>query len=264
MSATGQNSPLGVRQLSGRRRHGLGDAQSVIGNTTGPCPDKPGSKPRTAHRRRRRPIPLPAPSPFAEPRTPASDEICRPSGGARPRNWESGRLYPGCYQPNCGTCYQSDHDRSVSQTRQNKPAHEYQRRDVQIIAAIGEIGEAIYGQWWRRHVARALGVHACTVSRWLQGKGRPTYDDLHRLMSVARTRYHAILAAHEAGREILRLLPPPPEKTPANKPARPVLEDLKLAAPAQASHSALQPIKPPTIHGPILPGRPPGAMRRPQ
>ena len=65
--------------------------------------------------------------------------------------------------------------------------------NMQIIAAFGE---ALYGPWWRRHVARALGVHACTVSRWLQGRGQPTFDDLHRLMSVARTRYHAILAAH--------------------------------------------------------------------
>jgi len=34
--------------------------------------------------------------------------------------------------------------------------------DVQIIAAIGE---ASYGPCWRRHVARARGVHACTVGR---------------------------------------------------------------------------------------------------
>jgi hypothetical protein len=36
---------------------------------------------------------------------------------------------------------------------------------VQTIAAIGE---AIYGPWWRRHVARALGVHVSTVGRWFQ------------------------------------------------------------------------------------------------
>src|SRR5262249_15286346 len=113
-------------------------------------------------------------------------------------------------------------------------------------------------------VASVLGVHACTITRWLQGRGRPTFEDLHRLMSVARTRYHAILAAHEAGREILRLLPPPAEKTPASERPRAIGEGPKPAAPAQAPSPALQPIKSPTIHGRLRPGRPPAQVRRPQ
>jgi hypothetical protein len=87
--------------------------------------------------------------------------------------------------------------------------------DVQIIAAIGK---AMYGPWWQRKVARDIGVHACTVGRWLRGIGEPDIDDLHRLMSVARTRDEAILAAHEAGRRALRLPRPPPQSSAAPKP----------------------------------------------
>ena len=91
--------------------------------------------------------------------------------------------------------------------------------DMQIIASMGQ---AIYGQWWQRHVARDLGVHACTIGRWLRGIGGPTVEDLHRLLIVARNRYQAILAAHEAGRQALRLIPPPPEPASPKKPPTPV------------------------------------------
>jgi len=133
--------------------------------------------------------------------------------------------------------------------------------DVQIIAALGE---ALYGPWWRRHVARAIGVHECSISRWLQGRGRPTFDDLYRLCAIARKRYSAILKAHQAGLELLKLLPPPAEEMPASKPPKPVVNGPKPAAPVQAPQPVLQPIKSPTIHGPVLPGRPSAPMRRPQ
>jgi transcriptional regulator with XRE-family HTH domain len=83
--------------------------------------------------------------------------------------------------------------------------------DMHIIAALGS---AIYGTWWRRHVARDLGVHFCTVGRWMRGVGAPEMRDLYRLLNVARRRYVALLTAHEAGRQALRLPAPRPELSP--------------------------------------------------
>src|SRR5262245_17443854 len=92
--------------------------------------------------------------------------------------------------------------------------------DVHIIAALGS---AIYGKWWRRHVARDLGVHSCTVGRWMRAVGAPEMKDLYRLLSVARERYEALLAAHAVGRQALKLVPPQrPESTWPTTPARPV------------------------------------------
>src|SRR5262245_23492747 len=53
------------------------------------------------------------------------------------------------------------------------------------------------------HVARNLGVHACMLNRWLQRRGRPTFDDLYRLLAVARARYSVVPEAHELAREVL-------------------------------------------------------------
>jgi hypothetical protein len=92
--------------------------------------------------------------------------------------------------------------------------------DVQIIAALGK---ALYGEWWRNETARALGVHASTIGRWLHGIGEPDIDDLHRLMSVARTRYEAILAAYEVGQQALRLPNPPPQRSTTQKTPAPAL-----------------------------------------
>src|SRR5262252_1137800 len=79
------------------------------------------------------------------------------------------------------------------------------------------------GDQGQRKVADDLGVHACTVGRWLRGIGEPAIDDLYCLMLVARTRYEAIQAAHEAGRRALRLPNPPPQPATTQKPLAPVL-----------------------------------------
>jgi hypothetical protein len=79
--------------------------------------------------------------------------------------------------------------------------------NMQIIVALGK---ALYGDWWRNSVARELGVHPCTVGRWLSGIGAPSAEDVHRLMAVAKPRYMAILAAYKAGQQALRLPNPPP------------------------------------------------------
>jgi len=98
--------------------------------------------------------------------------------------------------------------------------------DMHMIAALGS---AIYGKWWRRHVARDLGVHSCTVGRWMRGIGAPEMKDLYRLLAIARKRYEALLEAHEVGRQALRLPAPRPELSPPrpastwpSKPARAV------------------------------------------
>jgi len=57
-------------------------------------------------------------------------------------------------------------------------------------------------------MARDVGLPVSMLSRRLQGRGRPTFDDLYRLLAVARARYGAIPEAHEAGREVLKLEPP--------------------------------------------------------
>jgi hypothetical protein len=104
--------------------------------------------------------------------------------------------------------------------------------NMQIISSLGR---AIYGPWWRRHVARDLGVHACTVGRWLRGVGAPQVDDVYRLLSIARRRYEALQAAHEAGRQALRLPPPRPEPTWPSKPAKPVIGPGGRASPTPPS-----------------------------
>jgi hypothetical protein len=57
---------------------------------------------------------------------------------------------------------------------------------------------AMHGERWQRPIARDLGVNGRTIVRWLHGQGRPTTDDLRRLMAVAQQRSAAITAAAEA------------------------------------------------------------------
>jgi hypothetical protein len=60
------------------------------------------------------------------------------------------------------------------------------------------LGQAVHGPYWQRPTARDVGVDNKTVWRWTRGEGRPTSDDLRRLVAVARQRRADITAAIEA------------------------------------------------------------------
>jgi Helix-turn-helix len=59
------------------------------------------------------------------------------------------------------------------------------------------LGRATFGHEWRRPVARLVGVSTRTISRWIQGQGRPTDDDLRRLIIMARRHVQAVEVAYE-------------------------------------------------------------------
>jgi transcriptional regulator with XRE-family HTH domain len=89
------------------------------------------------------------------------------------------------------------------------------------------IGEALYGENWRRAVARQLGVDPSRIRRWLRGHGRPTIPQIIRLLEVANERREAILRAYN---DVLHQLPgrpatrddfPPVERGPP--PSKPHL-----------------------------------------
>jgi transcriptional regulator with XRE-family HTH domain len=105
--------------------------------------------------------------------------------------------------------------------------------DVQIVAALGK---ALYGQCWQRAVARDLGVHDCTIGRWLRGVGDPTLEDLLRMLAVTKHRIDRLLATYDAAVEGARLKPRQP--APVQPPARPEsvwnLKQKRDALPGQA------------------------------
>jgi hypothetical protein len=82
----------------------------------------------------------------------------------------------------------------------------------------------MHGERWQRPVARDLGVNSRTIGRWMRGEGRPTTDDLRRLVAVARQRGAAITAAAEDSVAYLRSFQwaaPAPEKQTPKKASAP-------------------------------------------
>jgi hypothetical protein len=72
-----------------------------------------------------------------------------------------------------------------------------------IVKAILKTGPALYGRSWRVSLARGLGVHFVTVSRWLSGTRTPAPTVFLDLLALAGRRRIEIEAAESELRDAI-------------------------------------------------------------
>jgi hypothetical protein len=112
-----------------------------------------------------------------------------------------------------------------------------------------KLGEALYARGWRRCVADELGIHLCTVTRWMEGThGSPSADHIAHMLAVVRQRYTTLRKLHDDGLEALRLRqPPPPPPRPPPPPPNSIFGGPDLPVHKQIDGLAPKPVS--NLHG---------------
>jgi hypothetical protein len=73
-----------------------------------------------------------------------------------------------------------------------------------IMRSIAELGQALFGDRWRRATASAIGVHARTLNNWEVGACKPSSRHLRQLVVFASQHIATVEHARQAARRVLR------------------------------------------------------------